>query len=298
MPQRSLRRCSSAAAWRRVAGEQHERRVEHVLWIEVGDAGGELRRRALRVDVDLHGLQEHVGLVGAPVAALVDVGYELVGQLAAGDGERAWWSAFDLAYSGEADDVGVVGGHGEPARRHRADRQRQRLLHGPRFDADGEAAAYLAHRGLQVRDALIRRVPRDPGVVELGFHVPGAKPELQATVAEHIGRRGLANEQRGVPKAGVEDVRAQPNASGGHAGGDERREGRRDPEMIGRGDEVKAQRLGTLGGGLQLGPRAARQMPNAEPHAGSEAIACDTPTMMSAVARRPGSGRALLDMPR
>jgi hypothetical protein len=61
-----------------------------------------------------------------------------------------------------------------------------------------------------------------------------------------------------LQKARVEDVRAQPNAFGGHTSGDERREGRRDAEVIGHGDEVKAQGLGTLGGGPQLAPRAAR----------------------------------------
>jgi hypothetical protein len=68
-----------------------------------------------------------------------------------------------------------------------------------RQQSDGGPGA----RSPQLLDAFTQWSPRDSGVVELGFHVPGTEPELPSAVGQQVGRRGLAHEQRGIPKTGV-----------------------------------------------------------------------------------------------
>jgi hypothetical protein len=140
----------------------------------------------------------------------------------------------------------MVGRHGESAGRHRA-------------------------------TASAQPSPRDAGVVELGLHVPRTEPELQAAVGQQVGRGGLANQQRGIQEARVQHVCAQPDPPGDHACRDKPSKRRRDPEVIGCGEKIEAEPLGAVGGGSELGPRAARQVPDAESHVGFAAISCRRP---------------------
>jgi photosystem II stability/assembly factor-like uncharacterized protein len=125
--------------------------------------------------------------------------------------------------------------HGKASGGHRADRQRQRPLHRPGSYAVGKPTTDLAHRRRQPLDAFMQRSPRNPGIVELGAHVPRTQPELQAAAGQCVRRGGLAREQRGIPEADVEDVGAKADALADHPGRNERAEWGRPP----RGDPAR-----------------------------------------------------------
>jgi hypothetical protein len=82
--------------------------------------------------------------------------------------------------------------------------------------------ANTSRREFQMLDPLIQLSLRDTGIVELGPHVPGTEPELQAAVRQQLGGGGLAEQQRRIPTAGSQHVAAQPDPLRDRAGRDER----------------------------------------------------------------------------
>jgi hypothetical protein len=84
----------------------------------------------------------------------------------------------------------------------------------------------------------------DPRLVELGLHVTGAEPDLQAPVAEDVGRGNLPGQQRRIPEGGVEHQGADAEPVCGVCGSDQDRKRGRRAKMIRREDGVIAETLG------------------------------------------------------
>ena len=142
-----------------------------------------------------------------------------------------------------------------------ADQQRDRLLHRPRRQqervVDVHVPAVMRHdfAGQQPRhdvdgldespDPFGRGRILAPGHGPLRRRVPGAEPEDEAPVREHVEGRRVARDRQRVADAGVEHVRAElqrrRDAGRGRQRG-ERRGG--DTEMVGDVERVEAGVLG------------------------------------------------------
>ena len=101
------------------------------------------------------------------------------------------------------------------------------------------------------------RQPRQARVVVLALRVPGAEPKLGTAAREQVERGHLACEQRRVPEARVEDVRAQPQPPADHRGSGQQRERAHRAQVVGRGEHVVAELVDAAHQPLELRRRAA-----------------------------------------
>ena len=83
--------------------------------------------------------------------------------------------------------------------------------------------------------------------------MPGTKPELSAAAGDHVESGDLASEQRWVPEAHVEYVRAQTQPPAAGRRRRKQRERAHRAKMIGRGQRVETELIGPAHDPLEIG---------------------------------------------
>ena len=103
-------------------------------------------------------------------------------------------------------------------------------------------------------DAHLGRVHRDAGAVVVELLPTRAEPDLEPTLRQHVDRRELAGEHRGMAVVAVEHERADLQRGGEHRGGGHRRD-RPEPlvEVVGHEERRVPERLELADG---VGPRS------------------------------------------
>lgn len=201
-----------------------------------------------RVASKLDRLKEHVGFEPPAVHPLPDEGHQLICLLGRRRPERSRWVTTRVAQGGVADDIRVISGHGETISRHRADKDRHRVLDRlwDVFEI-AEAIPNIKEGPLHLLNAIPGWPPRYPRDGEFPAHRASSDAQIKTSVTEPIESSCLPCQKRGQPEADIQHVRPQADSLRDRRRGGQHRERSKAPEMVSLRDEVETERLDPLG---------------------------------------------------